>query len=334
MPTRGHHRVRAESVGASWREQPWSIRVLRAFLGVTFVYAGIQKFADPNFFHAGTPDYIGSQLQSFARGSPLASVLGVAEYMPVLTGMCVALAEIAVGAGTLLGIGAVTSAAGGLLISITLWLSATWHVHPYFLGSDSMYAVAWLAFLAAIFESQHRRGRAKRRPAAAMPDGFGRRELLRGGALAALSVLVGSAARAFAGPDSPPTPFARSARSSGRAGAAAGGKPGQRPARGKVITSLDRLPVGDAVSFTAPGMGPAALVRTSQDEVVAFSRVCTHAGCLVGYDTSTRILICPCHGAEFDPTRQGAPIAGPAATPLAPVDVTIDKATGQVILPS
>ena len=30
---------------------PWSIRTLRAFLGVTFVFAGVQKFLDPNFLH-------------------------------------------------------------------------------------------------------------------------------------------------------------------------------------------------------------------------------------------------------------------------------------------
>jgi thiosulfate dehydrogenase [quinone] large subunit len=88
------------------------------------------------------------------------------------------------------------------------------------------------------------------------------------------------------------------------------------------------------VGFDAPGVGPAVLVRTATNEVCAFSRVCTHAGCLVGYDASSQILVCPCHGAEYDPARHAVPIAGPTSTPLQPVKVVLDKASGQVILPS
>ena len=77
----GSHARRSSSssarpgLAADWSSQPIAMRVLRAFLGVTFVYAGIQKFADPNFLHAGTPDYIGSQLQAFSNGSPIGPVL-------------------------------------------------------------------------------------------------------------------------------------------------------------------------------------------------------------------------------------------------------------------
>src|SRR5438128_5252022 len=74
------------SMPESWRRQRWPLRILRAFLGGTFVYAGIQKLGDPNFLHAGTPDYIGSQLQAFAQGSPIRPLLAVASHLPVLTG--------------------------------------------------------------------------------------------------------------------------------------------------------------------------------------------------------------------------------------------------------
>ena len=48
----------------------------------------------------------------------------------------------------------------GFGINAILWLSATWHTHPYFLGSDSIYAIAWLALVAGIVEAEHaRRGR-------------------------------------------------------------------------------------------------------------------------------------------------------------------------------
>jgi len=50
---------------------------------------------------------------------------------------------------------------------------------------------------------------------------------------------------------------------------------------------------------------------------LAFSRVCTHAGCAVGmYETTTHLLMCPCHQSTFDVLRGAQPTGGPAARPL------------------
>ena len=50
---------------------------------------------------------------------------------------------------------------------------------------------------------------------------------------------------------------------------------------------------------------------------VAYSRVCTHAGCPVGeYEASQGVLLCPCHQSTFDVLRAAAPSGGPAARPL------------------
>jgi len=103
---------------------------------------------------------------------------------------------------------------------------------------------------------------------------------------------------------------------------------------GRVLTTLDALPVGRAVGFTDPQVGPAVLLRLANDQVVAYSRACTHEGCLVGYDQSSEILVCPCHGAEFDPAHQAAAIAGPTRTPLESIKVVVDRPTGDVILPA
>jgi ubiquinol-cytochrome c reductase iron-sulfur subunit len=53
------------------------------------------------------------------------------------------------------------------------------------------------------------------------------------------------------------------------------------------------------------------------DGVVAYSKVCTHAGCPVGlYRSGEHVLICPCHQSEFDVLTGATPISGPAARPL------------------
>jgi thiosulfate dehydrogenase [quinone] large subunit len=73
------------------------------------------------------------------------------------------------------------------------------------------------------------------------------------------------------------------------------------------------------------------LCRLSQSDVAAYSRVCTHAGCLVDFDQGSGVLFCPCHGAEFDPKHGARVIGGPAPSPLASIAVAIDPATGQVV---
>lgn len=331
-PPRGRHRSPGETVLHSWEEQPLSLRVLRAFLGMTFLYAGIQKLSDPNFLHAGSRDFIGTQLQGFARGSPIGGILRGLGQMPVATGIGIALAELAIGIGTLLGIAPLLFALGGFLVNLALTLSASWHVHPYFLGSDSIYAVAWVAYFLGVTETARRARRADpgRRPIPRSGEQIGRREMLRGSLLAGVTVFVAGVSAALAGSPTRtkiPTHAAGSASGGSSAGA-------NSTASGTPIATLSQVPVGDAIGFNAPGVGPAALVRLGQDSVVAYSRVCTHAGCLVGYDPSSRLLVCPCHGAEFDPARQGEVVAGPAPSSLAPVHVIVDRSTGQVILPS
>jgi thiosulfate dehydrogenase (quinone) large subunit len=340
-------------VVATWRDQPLALVVLRAFLGVTFVYAGIQKLADPSFFDSSSPQSIGAQLHSFAQGSPLRPVLLLFAHVPTLTGVGIALLEIGVGLATLLGIGLVAAAATGFGVSVVLWLSATWHVHPYFLGSDSIYAVAWLALLVGTLEGRRTRNRDRDRTATAPPltrSALARRDVLRGGVVAAASVLTGAVAHAFAGS----APVAQAgARSAGLSSASSKRNAPNRPAaasrpsasatspspsapaiKGRTIGSLDRMNVGDAVAFNDPGVGPAVLVRTGRNDVAAYSRICTHAGCEVGYDASRELLVCPCHGAEFDAMHGARPVAGPAPTPLPSIKVEVDPSTGDVVLPS
>jgi ubiquinol-cytochrome c reductase iron-sulfur subunit len=58
---------------------------------------------------------------------------------------------------------------------------------------------------------------------------------------------------------------------------------------------------------------------------LAYSRICTHAGCPVGmYETTTHLLMCPCHQSTFDVLRAAQPTGGPAARSLPQLPLYVD----------
>lgn len=60
-------------------------------------------------------------------------------------------------------------------------------------------------------------------------------------------------------------------------------------------------------------------------ELVAYSKLCTHAGCPVGlYRASQGELICPCHQSLFKVTRGAAVVSGPAGRPLPQLPIGVD----------
>ena len=123
---------------------------LRVFLGVTFVYAGVQKLSDPGFLHPGAPTYIGTQLRGFAHGTPGGFLLRTfAIPHAELAGVVIAIVEIAVGLLVLAGLLTRLAAAVGLSLNLVLFLTASWHTSPYFLGSDIVFVFAWLPFVLA-----------------------------------------------------------------------------------------------------------------------------------------------------------------------------------------
>ena len=61
------------------------------------------------------------------------------------------------------------------------------------------------------------------------------------------------------------------------------------------------------------------------DNVVAFSKLCTHAGCPVGlYQAEIGQLLCPCHQSTFDVLESCRPIFGPAARALPQLPLALD----------
>lgn len=124
---------------------PTALLPLRLFLGVSFLAAGFDKLFDPQFFDPNAPRYIGNQLAGFAQQSPLGGFLtSVAVPNATLFGAMVLAGELAIGLGTLVGLFSRTAAFFGFILSLTLWLTSSWQVAPFFLGSDLPYAIAWL----------------------------------------------------------------------------------------------------------------------------------------------------------------------------------------------
>jgi len=62
------------------------------------------------------------------------------------------------------------------------------------------------------------------------------------------------------------------------------------------------------------GSQPAILLRTPNDELKAFSAVCTHLACIVQYRSDLSQIWCACHNGHFD--LNGKNVEGPPPKPL------------------
>ena len=89
----------------------------------------------------------------------------------------------------------------------------------------------------------------------------------------------------------------------------------------KRVAALADIKVGEPVNFSYPGEQPAVLIDVGHkvehgvgphESIVAYSALCQHMGCPVGYDAQNGNLKCPCHGSQFDPRRDGMAVRGPA----------------------
>ena len=82
------------------------------------------------------------------------------------------------------------------------------------------------------------------------------------------------------------------------------------------IEGAETLLPGSSLYFNYPTRNdPAVLFRSSDGQYKAYSRRCSHAGCSVDFDPSSRCLKCPCHRGTFD-ARMGYVMFGPPRRPL------------------
>ena len=90
-----------------------------------------------------------------------------------------------------------------------------------------------------------------------------------------------------------------------------------------VIARTGSLAPGTSLVFQYPTPeAPCLLIRTSENEYVAYSRICTHAGCPVFFHPENNDIECPCHGGVFS-IQDGSVLAGPPPRPLPRVRLEI-----------
>ncbi|GGS93625.1 MULTISPECIES: DoxX family protein [Streptomyces] len=146
-------RTETSSTGGAggWRADAtrYALLPLRIFLGVTFVYAGLDKLTDGAFLKDSGAGSVGDMMRTVRDSSAIPALVDLALKNPSGFGYAIAFGELAVGIGTLVGLLARLAALGGALISLSLWLTVSWASDPYYYGNDLAYLMAWLPLVLA-----------------------------------------------------------------------------------------------------------------------------------------------------------------------------------------
>lgn len=317
-----------------------ALLTLRFFVGGTFLFAGLDKLLDPAFLQAGGPGSIGEQLATYARLSPLAPlVVAIALPAPVLIGVLVASLEILCGLGALTGLAYRLCALIGAALAATFFLTASWAIRPYYLGPDLPYLLGWITLGLAGHGGLYVVGGAVERafslpPPPGRPDSPSEVDQTRRGLLQLVVLVAGSLSLAgFTG-------MLSGLRQAFPAGSPSVGAGASSPAGAPVVTfapdvigTLANVRAERSTQFTDPTSGdPAVLVALANGTVVGFDAVCTHAACTVNFDRLSGNLLCPCHGAIFDPAHGGRVLDGPTDQPLRSLPIRIDQQSGTISL--
>jgi ubiquinol-cytochrome c reductase iron-sulfur subunit len=167
------------------------------------------------------------------------------------------------------------------------------------------------------------------------PEGVSRRKLLVGGLLGALGAL--GVALVFPIRSLGPNPGSTLQRTPWRRGVRAITDDG-RPVRASEVPT-DGLVTVFPEGHPDSADGQVVLMRVrperldlppdradwAPDGLIAYSKVCTHAGCPVGlFDPRRAQLLCPCHQSAFDVLDGAEPVFGPAARALPQLPIAID----------
>ncbi len=325
---------------APWRDDPtWVLLVLRAFLGFAFLYAGLSKIGDRTFLDSSSPLSMHANVLAVKASSPIGGLLGPVADHSFAFGLLMASGETAVGIGVLLGLLTRVAVLGGMVLSLSLFLTVSWNATPWFTGADIVYLFAFTPLLLAgrtAYSLDDWLAAARLRHGGVSEDRT-RRALLVGSAGIAGLVAVGIAsltrgsapARSATGtsPATGSSSGAGTAPASGSASATA--TAGTGTAGGQELIAATKVPVGGASQTTDPSSGdPVWVLQLSAGAFTALDAICPHQGCTVDFVSASEGFLCPCHRSAFDAT--GKVINGPATSNLKPVAVV--EAGGEVRL--
>ena len=103
---------------------------------------------------------------------------------------------------------------------------------------------------------------------------------------------------------------------------------------GRLLANASEIPSNGSLNLNDPTYGAIILIHLDNGSYVAYSSVCTHAGCQVQFDSSMRDIACPCHGALYDPYNGAQVLRGPARAPLRNIPIQYDASTGNIYVTS
>ena len=145
----GERRLPFHAPVRAWVLSEWALLPLRIFLGATFLFAGLQKLANPTFFNSKNPSGIHAQMLASARFSPLHALLSHLVGVSTPIGLTIAWAEVFIGLGALFGLWTRVAAVGGAVLSLSLFLAVSYHSSPYYTGADIVFVFAWMPLIIA-----------------------------------------------------------------------------------------------------------------------------------------------------------------------------------------
>jgi thiosulfate dehydrogenase [quinone] large subunit len=379
----------------AWTMAEWALLPLRLFLGLTFVFAGLQKLANPNFFRSASPISIQAQLIASSHTSPLKAILIHLIQFAKPIGIVISFAELAIGLGVLLGLWTRIAAAGGAILSLSLFLTVSFHASPYFTGADIVFLFAWLPFIIAgggtrLSADAWIANRASKREGVASPelvaipfatvqticgkfrggtcaarkglacdaavcpvllgdrapivtrvqiDTVDRRALVLGGTVAAgvgaATLIFGGAVadtgKMIGGVRAPKNTTHQLATPTTQPGTSPTTTPGSGgTTNGTLLGPAKTVPSGQSATFTIPSSGDPGIVINTNSTFYAYDAVCPHAGCTVGWAPQNSLIVCPCHGSEFN-VMTGDVIDGPAPHGLTKLKV-VEESNGNLYL--
>lgn len=108
----------------------------------------------------------------------------------------------------------------------------------------------------------------------------------------------------------------------------------------KAVGKVGGMPVNQITNFSYPdASSPCYALRLGKpvvggvgpnNDIVAYSAMCTHMGCPVAYDGDSRTFKCGCHFSMFDPENGGQMVCGQATENLPRIRLEYDAKTDSV----